>query len=74
MEQPDKGSWLPLISVTLILFAVVIVNLTRYGNIKTQSWYVSLVCIIGWFFPFWIIVLLPLDLASASIPIGCVHQ
>ncbi|KAG1183339.1 hypothetical protein G6F36_008516 [Rhizopus arrhizus] len=42
MEQPDKGSWLPLISVTLILFAVVIVNLTRYGNIKTQSWYVSL--------------------------------
>ncbi|CAO3686405.1 unnamed protein product [Rhizopus stolonifer] len=66
MDQPitQKGSWLPLAFSTAVLFIIVIVNLTRYGNIKTQPWYISIVCIVGWFFPFWIVVLLPLDLAS----------
>lgn len=62
----ETSSWLPLVIVTILLFITVIVNLFRYGNIKTQPWFVSLTCIVGWFFPFWIIILLPLDLASVS--------
>ncbi|CEG81662.1 hypothetical protein RMATCC62417_15834 [Rhizopus microsporus] len=60
----ETSNWLPLAIVTILLFITVIVNLFRYGNIKTQPWFVSLTCIVGWFFPFWIIILLPLDLAS----------
>ncbi|RCI06896.1 LMBR1 domain-containing protein 2 [Rhizopus stolonifer] len=58
------SDWLPLIIATVLLLIVVVFTLSRYGNIKSQAWYVSMVCTIGWFFPFWIVFLLPLDLAS----------
>ncbi|KAI7890502.1 LMBR1-like membrane protein [Mucor mucedo] len=66
-DQPPtihKSDWAPLIVATTLLFIVVVFTLSRFGNIKSQSWYVTTVCTIGWFFPFWIVFLLPLDLAS----------
>lgn len=61
-----KSDWAPLIVATSLLFVIVIFTLSRFGNIKRQAWYVTVVCTIGWFFPFWIVFLLPLDLASVS--------
>ncbi|OBZ82382.1 LMBR1 domain-containing protein 2 [Choanephora cucurbitarum] len=58
------SDWLPLITATVLLLLVVVLTLSRYGNLKQQAWYVTMACTIGWFFPFWIIFLLPLDLAS----------
>ncbi|KAG2198566.1 hypothetical protein INT46_007720 [Mucor plumbeus] len=58
------SDWLPLLLVTCFMLTIVVFTLSRYGNIKSQPWYVTVVCTIGWFFPFWIIFLLPLDLAS----------
>jgi hypothetical protein len=68
VEPPTvhHSDWLPLILVSSLLFTAVILLLSRYGNIKRQPWYVTLVCTIGWFFPFWIVFLLPLDLASVT--------
>jgi hypothetical protein len=60
------SDWIPLILVTSLLFIIVVFTLSRFGNIKTQPWYVTAACTIGWFFPFWIVFLLPLDLASVS--------
>ncbi|KAI9472251.1 MAG: LMBR1-like membrane protein-domain-containing protein [Benjaminiella poitrasii] len=60
----NHSDWLPLITATLLSFIVVLLTLSRYGNIKSQPWYVTTACTVGWFFPFWIIFLLPLDLAS----------
>lgn len=61
------SDWLPLSLVSCLLLVSVLFALSRYGNIKSQPWYVSLVCTIGWFLPFWIVFLLPLDLASVSL-------
>lgn len=61
------SDWLPLVLMTCLMLTIVLFTLSRYGNIKSQPWYVTVVCIIGWFFPFWIIFLLPLDLASVCI-------
>lgn len=61
-----QSDWAPLIVATTLLFIIVVFTLSRFGNIKSQPWYVTVVCIIGWFFPFWIVFLLPLDLASVS--------
>jgi len=47
-----------------IIFAVVISVLNYYGNRKTSPWYVRLSLIIGWFFSFSIILVLPLDITS----------
>lgn len=61
------SDWLPLLLVTCFMLTIVVFTLSRYGNIKSQPWYVTVVCTIGWFFPFWIIFLLPLDLASVCL-------
>lgn len=61
-----KSDWAPLIIATTLLFILVVFTLSRFGNIRSQPWYVTVVCTIGWFFPFWIVFLLPLDLASVS--------
>lgn len=61
-----KSDWAPLIVATTLLFILVVFTLSRFGNIRSQPWYVTVVCTIGWFFPFWIVFLLPLDLASVS--------
>lgn len=68
IEPPTvhHSDWMPLILASSLLFTLVIALLSRYGNIKRQPWYVTLVCTIGWFFPFWIVFLLPLDLASVT--------
>ncbi|KAI8640315.1 LMBR1-like membrane protein-domain-containing protein [Parasitella parasitica] len=58
------SDWFPLVLVTCLMLSIVLFTLSRYGNIKSQPWYVTVACIVGWFFPFWIIFLLPLDLAS----------
>ncbi|KAI8373037.1 LMBR1-like membrane protein-domain-containing protein [Radiomyces spectabilis] len=60
----QQTNWVPLILATTCLLVVVIAVVTHYCNVKVQPWYVSVVCVIGWFFPFWIVLLLPLDLAS----------
>lgn len=68
-DQPTTvhhSDWLPLILITTLLFTVVFFTFSRFGNIKSQPWYVTVVCTVGWFFPFWIVFLLPLDLASVS--------
>ncbi|KAI8581661.1 hypothetical protein K450DRAFT_230566 [Umbelopsis ramanniana AG] len=62
MDTPS--SYLPLILTTIGLAAVVVYSLSYYGRLKSQSWYVTVVSLIGWFSPFWIVFLLPLDLAS----------
>lgn len=64
MDTPS--SYLPLILTTIGLAAVVVYSLSYYGRLKSQSWYVTVVSLIGWFSPFWIVFLLPLDLASVS--------
>ncbi|KAG2236234.1 hypothetical protein INT48_008594 [Thamnidium elegans] len=69
-----KSDWAPLIVATSLLFVIVIFTLSRFGNIKRQAWYVTVVCTIGWFFPFWIVFLLPLDLASGRVPFAYVSQ
>lgn len=48
-----------------IIFALVIGILNYYGNRKTSPWYVRLSVIIGWFFPFSIVLVLPLDVSSS---------
>ncbi|KAI8342300.1 LMBR1-like membrane protein-domain-containing protein [Chlamydoabsidia padenii] len=60
----EESNWVPLVLSIIGLFFIVVSLVSFYGNIKTQPWYVSLVCIVGWFFPFWIVLLLPLDMAS----------
>ncbi|KAI7900314.1 LMBR1-like membrane protein-domain-containing protein [Cokeromyces recurvatus] len=60
----QHSDWLPLVAATLLSFIIVLLTLSRYGSIRSQPWYVTATCMIGWFFPFWIIFLLPLDLAS----------
>ena len=63
------SNYAPLILGTIALFVLVVYSVSHYGNLKTQPWYVSTVCIIGWCFPFWIVLLLPLDIASVYFPI-----
>ncbi|KAJ3154904.1 LMBR1 domain-containing protein 2 [Irineochytrium annulatum] len=49
----------------LVALSVVVVNILLYfGNWRTYPWYVQATCFIAWLFPFSIIVMLPLDLAS----------
>jgi uncharacterized membrane protein len=62
-QQSDIAA---LVLVIISLLIIVVFLVSRFGNIKRQAWYVTVVCTIGWFFPFWIIFLLPLDLASVS--------
>lgn len=65
-QQLDYGqnNYTPLILSTIALFLIAVFTVSRYGNLRTQPWYVSTVCIIGWCFPFWIVLLLPLDFSS----------
>ncbi|KAI8081328.1 LMBR1-like membrane protein-domain-containing protein [Halteromyces radiatus] len=66
----EESNWVPLVFSILGLFFLVASLVFFYSNIKTQPWYVSIVSVIGWFFPFWIVLLLPLDMAS-SLYEGC---
>ncbi|KAI8827452.1 hypothetical protein BC829DRAFT_424310, partial [Chytridium lagenaria] len=53
--------------VLLVLLAVGVVNLLLYfGNWRTYPWYVQVTCFVAWMFPFAIILMLPLDLASCA--------
>ncbi|KAJ3112694.1 LMBR1 domain-containing protein 2 [Phlyctochytrium bullatum] len=55
--------WLAI--VLLLLLAVGVANLLLYfGNWRTYPWYVQVTCFVAWMFPFAIILVLPLDLAS----------
>jgi len=49
-----------------IIFALVIAIVNYYGNRKTSPWYVRLSVTIGLFFPFSIVLVLPLDITSVS--------
>ncbi|KAI9362506.1 LMBR1-like membrane protein-domain-containing protein [Zopfochytrium polystomum] len=53
-----------VILLLLILAAVVASLLLYFGDWKTYPWYVQFTCFVGWLFPFSIILILPLDLAS----------
>ncbi|KAI8140202.1 LMBR1-like membrane protein-domain-containing protein [Fennellomyces sp. T-0311] len=64
IDDSSPNNYAPLVIGTVALFLLVVFSVSRYGNLKTQPWYVSTVCIIGWCFPFWIVLLLPLDIAS----------
>ncbi|KFH70825.1 hypothetical protein MVEG_03672 [Podila verticillata NRRL 6337] len=57
-------SALPLVAGTFVLVGIVGGLLNHFGNRTQHAWYVSLVAFISWFFPFSIVVLLPLDLSS----------
>ncbi|KAJ1553439.1 LMBR1 domain-containing protein 2 [Cladochytrium tenue] len=46
------------------LAAVVVYLLLYFGNWRTFPWYVQATCFAAWFFPFSIILILPLDLGS----------
>ncbi|KAI7876330.1 LMBR1-domain-containing protein [Lichtheimia hyalospora FSU 10163] len=60
------SNYAPLVLGTLALFVIAVTTVSRYGNLRSHPWYVSTVCIIGWCFPFWIVLLLPVDLASST--------
>lgn len=62
----EESNWVPLVLSIVGLFFIVVWLVSFYSNLKTQPWYVSMVCIVGWFFPFWIVLLLPLDMASVG--------
>jgi hypothetical protein len=55
---------LPLLLV--IVACITIYILCYFGERKTFAWYVQLTALAGYFFPFTIILILPLDLASVS--------
>jgi hypothetical protein len=55
---------LPLAVGATALVVLVAGLLSYYGNRAEHAWYVSLIAFISWFFPFFVIVLVPLDLAS----------
>ncbi|KAI9275921.1 LMBR1-like membrane protein-domain-containing protein [Phascolomyces articulosus] len=63
-DNDAANNYALLIIGTITLFILSVSTVSHYGNLKTQPWYVSVVCIIGWCFPFWIVLLLPLDIAS----------
>jgi len=55
-----------LIAVSLsIIFIMVIAFVNYYGDRKTSPWYVRLSVTIGLFFPFSIVLVLPLDITSS---------
>ncbi|KAF9108448.1 hypothetical protein BGX27_008344 [Mortierella sp. AM989] len=64
---------LPLVAGALMLIALVAGLLNYFGNRAEHAWYVSLIAFISWFFPFSIVVLVPLDLAS-TLSRGCTDE
>ncbi|KAJ8329652.1 hypothetical protein QVD99_003940 [Batrachochytrium dendrobatidis] len=57
-------SYILLSFVFMGMAAVVAVLIDYFGNRKSFPWYVLAACFISYFFPFTIILMLPLDLAS----------
>ncbi|KAF9431336.1 LMBR1 domain-containing protein 2 [Entomortierella beljakovae] len=55
---------LPLVAGALMVIALVAGLLNYFGNRTEHAWYVSFIAFVSWYFPFSIIVLVPLDLAS----------
>lgn len=66
MPTASDASYIPLIVVTITLALLVYYLVAYFANTKVHSWYVKVTTLVGWFFPFWIVFLLPLDLASVS--------
>ncbi|KAI8074567.1 LMBR1-like membrane protein-domain-containing protein [Gongronella butleri] len=60
----EGTSWLAFVLTITMLLVLVCFSVSHYGNFRKQPWYVSVTCILGWFFPFWIVLLLPMDMAS----------
>lgn len=58
-------AWSFLVIGLSIVFAVVVYLINYYGNRKASPWYVKLLVLIGWFFPFSIVLVLPLDITSS---------
>ncbi|KAF8945782.1 hypothetical protein BGZ47_001982 [Haplosporangium gracile] len=54
----------PLVAGAVAVVSLVAGLLNYFGNRVEHAWYVSLIAYISWFFPFSIVVLVPLDLAS----------
>ncbi|KAG0301372.1 hypothetical protein BGZ98_008411 [Dissophora globulifera] len=57
----------------MVLIALVAGLLNYFGNRAEHAWYLSLIAFISWFFPFSIVVLVPLDLAS-TLWRGCTDE
>ncbi|KAH7026747.1 LMBR1-like membrane protein-domain-containing protein [Linnemannia elongata] len=55
---------LALVAGALAVVTLVAGLLNYFGNRVEHAWYVSLIAYVSWFFPFSIVVLVPLDLAS----------
>jgi len=55
---------LSLVAGAITLIALVAGLLNYFGNRAEHAWYVSLIAYVSWFFPFSIVVLVPLDLSS----------
>ncbi|OZJ02345.1 hypothetical protein BZG36_04385 [Bifiguratus adelaidae] len=55
---------LPISLVIVGLLTIVIALVYYYGSRKKHSWLAQCVTLVSWFFPFGIVFLLPLDLAS----------
>ncbi|RUS30062.1 LMBR1-like membrane protein-domain-containing protein [Jimgerdemannia flammicorona] len=81
----SNTTYIPLIVVSITLIFLVYFLVSYFANTKSHPWYVKVTTLVGWFFPFWIVFLLPLDLASTmyeickpedkcKIPFGHVSQ
>ncbi|KAH9276402.1 hypothetical protein BASA83_001095 [Batrachochytrium salamandrivorans] len=57
-------SYLVLSALLVVMAAIVAIVLNYFGNRMTYPWYVQVACFVSYFFPFTIILVLPLDLAS----------
>jgi hypothetical protein len=62
-----------LLLLVVIAFTTTAV-LDHYGNRKRTSWYIALTAFISWSFPFSIILMLPLDIASTGWRNRCLNQ
>lgn len=58
----------PLIAELLLAFILTVYLLNKYGNWRRQHPLVTLSTLIGWYFSFIIIFVLPLDVAIVSTP------
>ncbi len=53
-----------VILLHLTLASVVAWLISFFGNWRTHAWYIQALCFIAWYFPFSIVLMLPIDLAS----------
>jgi hypothetical protein len=56
----------PIAVVLTITTLVILYLINHYGDRRTIPWYIGVTIVFGWLFPFYTVILLPLDLSSVS--------